>query len=103
MERFLTKRGDAAMESSETTKHASRVALVTGASSGIGAAAASALAQDVGVVVIHYRANASGARVTADAVTAAGATPVLHQADLTRPDEVQAMTDAILARCGRVD
>jgi len=91
------------MDNSDAMKRASRVALVTGASSGIGAAAASALAQDVGVVVIHFRGNASGARATGDAVTAAGATPVLHQADLTRPDEVQAMADAVLARCGRVD
>jgi 3-oxoacyl-[acyl-carrier protein] reductase len=91
------------MESSEATKRTSRVALVTGASSGIGSAVASALAQDVGVVVIHYRGNADGARATADAVASAGAKPVLHRADLTRPDEVQAMADAILAECGRVD
>jgi 3-oxoacyl-[acyl-carrier protein] reductase len=91
------------MESSEATKRGSRVALVTGASSGIGAAAASVLAQDIGVVVIHYRGNARGARATADAVASAGAKPVLQRADLTRPDEVQAMANAILAQCGRVD
>jgi 3-oxoacyl-[acyl-carrier protein] reductase len=91
------------MESSEAAKRGSRVALVTGASSGIGAAAAFALAPDVGVVVIHYRDNANGARATADAVASAGAKPVLHRADLTRSDEVQAMADAILTQCERVD
>jgi NAD(P)-dependent dehydrogenase (short-subunit alcohol dehydrogenase family) len=54
-------------------------------------------------VIVHYRGNTRGARVTADAVAAAGATPVLVQADLTRPDEVQAMAGRILAQCGRVD
>ncbi len=81
----------------------SRVALVTGASGGIGFATASALAAEVGVVVIHYRSNVGGAERTAERVAAAGAKPVLHQADLTRPDEVQTLADTVLRRCGRVD
>jgi len=81
----------------------SRVALVTGASGGIGSATASALANDVAVVVIHYRSNTSGAEKVAEAVKAAGAEPVLQRADLCRPDEVQTMADAVLRQCGRVD
>ena len=80
-----------------------RVALVTGASGGIGSATASALANDVAVVVIHYRSNTSGAEKVAEAVAAAGAEPVLHRADLTLPDDVQSMADTVLRRCGRVD
>jgi 3-oxoacyl-[acyl-carrier protein] reductase len=81
----------------------SRVALVTGASGGIGFATASVLAADVAVVILHYRRNASGAEQAAESVAAAGAQPVLHQADLTRPDEVQVLADTVLRRCGRVD
>jgi 3-oxoacyl-[acyl-carrier protein] reductase len=81
----------------------SRVALVTGASSGIGFATASALAADVGVVIVHYRSNASGAEQAAERVAAAGAEPILHRADLTRPAEVHTLADTVLRRCGRVD
>jgi 3-oxoacyl-[acyl-carrier protein] reductase len=79
------------------------VALVTGASGGIGSATASALANDVAVVVIHYRSNTSGAEKVAEAVKAAGAEAVLHRADLCRPDEVQTMAAAVLRQCGKVD
>ncbi len=80
-----------------------RVALVTGASGGIGSATASALANDVAIVVIHYRSTASGAERVAESVRAAGAEPVLQRADLTRPDEVQSLAEAVLRRVGKVD
>lgn len=60
-----------------------RCALVTGASRGIGAATATALARNgVREILIHYNSHKPGAEATAEAVRAAGAEPRLFQADL---------------------
>lgn len=61
-----------------------RTALVTGASRGIGAAIAVALArQGVGVVGIHYAADAAAAQAVAREVERHGAAPVVLQADFS--------------------
>ena len=56
--------------------------LVTGASRGIGRAISVALARPGGQVVINYLRNETEAAITASEVAAAGATPILVQADV---------------------
>lgn len=56
--------------------------LITGASRGIGRAVAARLARPGGRVVVNYLQNRSAADETADLVRAAGAEPVLAQADV---------------------
>ena len=63
---------------------ASSVALVTGASDRIGAAIALALAEAGHAVVIHYRANAAGARAVRDAIRRQGGRADLVKADLAK-------------------
>lgn len=66
-------------------------ALVTGASRGVGAATAAALARDgVSLVGIHYGHNQAAAETTAGRVQALGATPVLIQADLAQGETASA-------------
>jgi 3-oxoacyl-[acyl-carrier protein] reductase len=65
-----------------------KVALVTGASRGIGASVARMLADRGADVAINYHSKASRAESTADDVRAMGRRALLVQADLTKADEV---------------
>jgi len=80
-----------------------RVALVTGASRGIGAATASVLAKRGFRVVVNYRSSAEEAYEVVRAVTAAGGEAVAIRADVTETDDVSAMVDETERRWGRVD
>ncbi len=78
---------------------APRVALVTGAAGGIGAACASALAAEGFRVAVHYRGSAVRACALADKLPDAFA---LH-ADLALPEEVEGLVAELKERAGRVD
>ncbi|TDU89555.1 3-oxoacyl-[acyl-carrier protein] reductase [Kribbella voronezhensis] len=80
-----------------------QVVLVTGASSGIGAAAAVGFAEAGAVVALHYHQNADGAQHTLNAVSTAGGRGSIHQADLAEPSSADALVDEVLARYGRID
>jgi len=80
-----------------------RVALVTGASRGIGAATASVLAERGFRVVVNYRSSAEEADDVVRAVTAAGGQAVAIRADVTDAGDVVAMVDETERRWGRVD
>jgi 3-oxoacyl-[acyl-carrier protein] reductase len=80
---------------------AGRVALVTGASRGIGRAVALTLARAGARVVAAARG--ANAEATASAIAAAGGEALAVSADITRPAEVEAMVRAALERFGRLD
>jgi NAD(P)-dependent dehydrogenase (short-subunit alcohol dehydrogenase family) len=80
-----------------------RVAVITGASRGIGAASAITLAQQGFRVVVNYRSSAGEADEVVGAVTAAGGEAVAIRADVTEPDDVAAMFNETERRWGRVD
>jgi 3-oxoacyl-[acyl-carrier protein] reductase len=61
-----------------------KLVLVTGASTGIGAAAARALARNGAHVAVHYNTSAAAAQSVAHAITAEGGTCYLIQGDLTQ-------------------
>jgi 3-oxoacyl-[acyl-carrier protein] reductase len=79
-----------------------QVVLVTGASSGIGAAAAVGFAEAGATVALHYHHNAEGAQHTLNAVSTAGGSASIHQADLASPASAS-LIDEVLARHGRID
>ena len=80
-----------------------RVALITGASRGIGAATASIRAEHGYKVVVNYRASALEAEEVVATITKAGGEAVAIKADVTAPNDVTAMVDEIKKRWGRID
>ena len=72
-----------------------KVALVTGASRGIGRATAVALAKEGAQIILNYANNESAAREAAEEITSAGgAAPILKQFDVAQPEQVnQAFQD----------
>jgi len=81
---------------------AGRVALVTGAGSGIGLAAAHAFAQRGAAVAVVNR-NAERGRAATDAITDGGGDAVFIQADMRQPADIAAMVQATLDHFGRLD
>ena len=78
-----------------------RVALVTGASRGIGKAIALSLA--AGGATVIAAARGTNAQGTVDAIVAAGGTAELATLDVTDPASVELVTRDVLARHGRID
>ncbi len=79
-----------------------RVALITGASRGIGAAIAVALAQQGAHLVLIARTQ-GGLEETDDAVRAAGGSATLLPLDLAKADGIDAIGPSIVQRFGRLD
>jgi NAD(P)-dependent dehydrogenase (short-subunit alcohol dehydrogenase family) len=78
------------------------VAIVTGASQGIGRSTAIRLARDFSALVLVARSRAN-LEETAGAVKAAGAQALVVDADLATPAVAQAVVDQTLAAYGRID
>ena len=79
-----------------------RVVVITGAGRGIGATAAKLFAAHGAKVVINYRSAQVDAEAVASDIKAHGGEAIAIRADVSRPDEVRAMIDNVVARHGTV-
>lgn len=80
-----------------------KVAIVTGASRGIGRAIAERLGEDGASVVVNYAKSAEKAREVVSAVEAAGGQAVAVRADVSRVDEIRRLFEETIERFGRLD
>ena len=82
---------------------ADQVALVTGASRGIGRAIALELAAAGALVVVNYASSPQAAEAVVAEIAAAGGRAWAHQANVAEEEQVEAMVKAVLAKEGRLD
>ncbi len=80
-----------------------RVALVTGASSGIGAATAAVLADLGAKVAVGYFHNEQGAKEVCRSIVAAGGTAMAVKADVRKASEAQPLIDRVTSELGPLD
>ena len=80
-----------------------RIALVTGASRGIGRAVALALAAEGADVAVNYAGSEKAAQEVAEAIRAMGRRALVVQADVSDAEAVQKMVAAVTSEFGRID
>lgn len=80
-----------------------KVALVTGASSGIGRATAQALAKNGARVAINFLRNNEGAEAARSQITNDGGSAIVVQANVTRASEVRSLVERTVAEFGPID
>ena len=85
------------------SKLTGKVAVVTGASKGIGAGIAKALAAEGAAVVVNYASSQAGADKVVEAITAAGGKAIAVHGDVSKATQAQGLIDAAIAVFDRLD
>jgi len=80
-----------------------KVALVTGASKGIGASIAEHFANEGAAVVVNYSSNKAAADELVRRIQQNEGTAIAVQADVSKPEDIVRMMDATTAKFGRLD
>ncbi|HLK22055.1 MAG TPA: glucose 1-dehydrogenase [Bryobacteraceae bacterium] len=80
-----------------------RIALITGASSGIGAAAAEVMADLGAQVAIGYHGNQKGADEVRNRIASAGGKAITVRADVRKTGEIRTMVEAVTKQLGPID
>jgi len=80
-----------------------KVAIITGASRGIGRAIALELATQGASVVVNYANSSAAAKKVVEEITSAGGNAIALQADISQSEQVEALVSATLEKFSRID
>ena len=85
------------------SKLTGKVAIVTGASKGIGAAIAKSFGAEGASVVVNYASDKAGAEAVVRAITAGGSKAIAVKGDVSKAAEAQGIVDAAIKSYGKLD